>query len=49
MLYSDEIHNLNNDEGNIYEKFSLFKCNFVFFSATINNINFMKDIFMKYI
>tara|TARA_B100000683_G_C12504736_1_gene558758 strand:+ start:879 stop:3674 length:2796 start_codon:yes stop_codon:yes gene_type:complete len=44
----DEIHNLNNDEGDIYENIiKLINCNFVALSATINNINFLKDIFNK--
>ena len=42
----DEIHNLNNKNGNIYENLiKLFSCNFVALSATIKNINFLKDIF----
>lgn len=44
----DEIHNLNNNEGDIYENIiKLIKCNFVALSASINNINFLKDTFIK--
>ena len=44
----DEIHNLNNKDGNIYENLiKIFNCNFVALSATIKNINFLKDIFNK--
>ena len=44
----DEIHNLNNNEGDIYENIiKLINCNFVALSASINNINFLKDTFTK--
>jgi superfamily II RNA helicase len=44
----DEIHNLNNKDGNIYENLlKLFNCNFVGLSASIKNIDFLKNIFDK--
>jgi late competence protein required for DNA uptake (superfamily II DNA/RNA helicase) len=43
----DEIHNLNKkDDGNIYENLiKLIDCNFLALSATIKDINKLKDIF----
>ena len=43
----DEIHNLNREEdGNIYENIiKLLPCNFLALSATIKNIEYLKDIF----
>ena len=44
----DEIHNLNNEYGDIYENLiKLFNCNFVALSATIKNIEFLKNTFNK--
>ena len=45
----DEIHNLDkNDDGDIYENLiKLFNCNFLALSATIGNIDYLKDIFHK--
>ena len=45
----DEIHNLNKeDDGNIYENLiKLFNCNFLALSATIGNIDYLKNIFEK--
>ena len=44
----DEIHNLDKDDGNIYENLiKLFNCNFLALSATIGNIEYLKDIFQK--
>ena len=44
----DEIHNLNNKDGDIYENLlKLLNCNFVGLSASIKNINFLKEIFSK--
>ncbi len=45
----DEIHNLNKeDDGNIYENLiKLIDCNFLALSATIKNIEFLKEIFQK--
>ena len=44
----DEIHNLNNKDGEIYENLiKLFNCNFVGLSASIKNIDFLEDIFNK--
>ena len=45
----DEIHNLNKEEdGDIYENLiKLIPCNFLALSATIKNIDFLKDIFHK--
>lgn len=43
----DEIHNLNKeDDGHIYENIiKMLGCNFLALSATIKNIDFLKDIF----
>ena len=43
----DEIHNLNkSDDGDIYENLiKILDCNFLALSATIGNINFLKDKF----
>ena len=43
----DEIHNLDKkDDGDIYENLiKLFNCNFLALSATIGNIDYLKDIF----
>ena len=45
----DEIHNLNKeDDGDIYENLiKLFNCNFLALSATIGNIEYLKNIFEK--
>jgi superfamily II DNA or RNA helicase len=45
----DEIHNLNKeDDGHIYENIiKLIQCPFLALSATIGNIDFLKDIFHK--
>ena len=45
----DEIHNLNKeDDGNIYENLiKLFNCNFLALSATIGNIDYLRNIFEK--
>ena len=45
----DEIHNLNKtDDGDIYENLiKILNCNFLALSATIGNINFLKDTFDK--
>ena len=45
----DEIHNLNKkDDGDIYENLlKIIDCNFLALSATIKNINFLKEIFHK--
>ena len=45
----DEIHNLNKeDDGDIYENLiKLIDCNFLALSATIKNIDFLKEIFQK--
>ena len=45
----DEIHNLNSEkDGNIYENIiKLIDCSFLALSATIKNIQFLKDIFEK--
>jgi superfamily II RNA helicase len=45
----DEIHNLNKkDDGNIYENIiKIVGCNFLALSATIKNIDFLKDLFKK--
>ena len=45
----DEIHNLNNKEdGDVYENLiKLFNCNFLALSATIGNIDYLKDIFQR--
>ena len=45
----DEIHNLDKkDDGDVYENLiKLFNCNFLALSATIGNINYLKDIFHK--
>ncbi len=45
----DEIHNLNRKEdGDIYENIiKSMKCNFLALSATIKNIDFLKDVFSK--
>jgi len=43
----DEIHNLNNKtDGDVYENLiKILQCNFLALSATIGNIEFLKDIF----
>ena len=43
----DEIHNLNKeDDGHIYENIiKMLGCNFLGKSATIKNVEFLKDIF----
>ena len=43
----DEIHNLNKKEdGDIYENLiKIFKCNFLALSATIGNVEYLKEIF----
>ena len=45
----DEIHNLNKeDDGDVYENIiKLINCNFLALSATIQNINFLKQTFEK--
>ena len=45
----DEIHNLNKeDDGHIYENIiKLIQCPFLALSATIGNIDYLKDIFYK--
>jgi superfamily II RNA helicase len=45
----DEIHNLNSSiDGNIYENIiKLIDCNFLALSATIKNIDFLKNIFQN--
>ena len=45
----DEIHNLNKeDDGDVYENLiKLLNCNFLALSATIGNIEYMKNIFEK--
>jgi superfamily II RNA helicase len=45
----DEIHNIDKKEdGDIYENIiKLLDCNFLALSATIKNIDFLKDIFLK--
>ena len=45
----DEIHNLNkSDDGDIYENLiKLINCNFLALSATIKNIDFLKNTFKK--
>ena len=45
----DEIHNLNrNEDGHIYENIiKSVNSNFVALSATVNNINFLRDLFQK--
>lgn len=45
----DEIHNLNSEkDGHIYENIiKLIDCNFLALSATIKNIDVLKDLFMK--
>ena len=45
----DEIHNLNKeDDGDIYENLiKLIPCNFLALSATIENIDYLKNIFEK--
>jgi len=45
----DEIHNLNkSDDGDIYENLiKILNCNFLALSATIGNINFLKNVFNK--
>ena len=45
----DEIHNLNNEnDGDCYENIlKLINCNFLALSATIKNVDFLKDIFNK--
>jgi superfamily II RNA helicase len=45
----DEIHNLNKkDDGNIYENIvKVVNCNFLALSATIKNIEFLKEVFKK--
>ena len=45
----DEIHNLNKeDDGDIYENLiKLIDCNFLALSATIKNIDFLKNCFQK--
>ena len=45
----DEIHNLNKeDDGDIYENLiKILNCNFLALSATIGNIEYMKNIFEK--
>ena len=45
----DEIHNLNkSDDGDIYENLiKILNCNFLALSATIGNIEFLKEIFNK--
>ena len=45
----DEIHNLNcNDDGDVYENLiKILNCNFLALSATIGNIEYMKNIFEK--
>ena len=44
----DEIHNLNNDTGKAYENIlKLIDCPFLALSATIENIDFLKDLFQK--
>ena len=45
----DEIHNLNkSDDGDIYENLiKILNCNFLALSATIGNIEYLKDIFNK--
>ena len=45
----DEIHNLNSEkDGHIYENIiKLIDCNFLALSATLKNIDVLKDLFMK--
>ena len=45
----DEIHNINKeDDGDVYENIiKLMDCNFLALSATIKNVEFLKDIFNK--
>ena len=45
----DEIHNLNKeDDGDIYENITkLINCNFLALSATVRNIDFLKDYFQR--
>ena len=45
----DEIHNVNSDiDGDIYENIiKLVDCNFLALSATIKNIDFLKELFSK--
>ena len=45
----DEIHNLNkSDDGDIYENLiKILNCNFLALSATIGNIEYLKEIFNK--
>ena len=46
----DEIHNLNKeDDGDVYENIiKLIQCNFIALSATIKNIEFLKNKFTEY-
>ena len=45
----DEIHNVNREkDGDTYENLiKLIKCNFLALSATVKNINFLRDCFQK--
>jgi len=45
----DEIHNLDKpDDGNVYENLiKLLNCNFLALSATIGNIDYLKDVFQR--
>ena len=45
----DEIHNLDKkDDGDVYENIiKLLNCNFLALSATIGNIDYLKDVFVK--
>lgn len=45
----DEIHNLNSEtDGDVYENIlKIVDCHFLALSATINNVEFLKDIFQK--
>ena len=45
----DEIHNINKeDDGDVYENIiKLMNCNFLALSATIKNVDFLKEIFTK--